>query len=87
VDDAADLAATINKPLPGGQTIVYYKWYDMFFFGQDEWKVTNNLTLNLGLRYEVPGNSVNSLVDLNRQIVQTAGGDQRFALTPVRSAT
>jgi len=83
VDDAADLAATINKPLPGGQTIVYYKWYDMFFFGQDEWKVTNNLTLNLGLRYEVPGNSVNSLVDLNRQIVQTAGGDQRFALTPV----
>ncbi|HYR86440.1 MAG TPA: carboxypeptidase regulatory-like domain-containing protein [Terriglobia bacterium] len=83
VDDAADLAATINKPLPGGQTIVYYKWYDMFFFGQDEWRVTNNFTLNLGLRYEVPGNSINSLVDLNKQIVQTAGGDQRFALTPV----
>ena len=82
VDDVADLAATINKPLPGGEAINYYNWYDLFFYGQDEWKVKNSLTLTYGLRYELPGNSVASLVPLNRKIVQ-AGGDQRYALAPV----
>ena len=33
--------------------------------------------------YELPGNSIDSLVDLNQQILAAAGGDQRFALTPV----
>ena len=38
VDDVADVA-TINGPLPGGQTVVNYAWNDMYFFVQDEWRV------------------------------------------------
>ena len=83
IDDVADNAATINKPLPGADKIVYYNWYDMYFYGQDEWKIGRSLTLNYGLRYEVPGNSFGSLVSLNRKIVAAAGGDPRYQYTPV----
>jgi hypothetical protein len=83
VDDVADLAATINKPLPGGRELQYYKWYDLFFYGQDEWKLTQSFTLNFGLRYELPGNTVDDLVAPNENIVRAAGGDPRFLFTPV----
>ena len=81
VDDVADVA-TINGPLPGGQTVVNYAWNDMYFFVQDEWRVRPTFTLNLGLRYELPGNWIDSLLDLNAQIVAAAGGDERYALSP-----
>lgn len=82
VDDVADVA-TINGPLPGGNTIVNYKWNDAYFFAQDEWQIRPSLTLNLGVRYELPGNWINSLQDLNSGIVAAAGGDERFALAPI----
>lgn len=82
VNDTAQ-AANINKPLPGGQAIQYYDWHDVFLFWQDEWKVRPNFTLTYGLRYETPGNSIASLVPINKQIVAVAGGDQRFMLSPV----
>ena len=41
---------TVQVAPPTFQT-VYYQGY----FGMDTWQITNKLTLNLGLRYEVPG--------------------------------
>jgi len=82
VDDVADVA-TINKPLPGGSEVVDYAWNDAYFFVQDEWRVRPSLTLNLGVRYELPGNWINSLQELNKGIVATAGGDPRYALAPI----
>ncbi len=82
VDDVAD-TATVNKPLAGGREIFYYDWHDFFAYGQDEWKVTPNFTLTLGLRYESPGQPIGDLVEVNDAIVATAGGDERFRFTPV----
>jgi len=81
VNDVAE-AANLNAALPGGQTLVYYKWWDQYYFFQDTWKVGRTLTLNLGLRYERPGNAINSLVDLNQRVVQANGGNAVFNLTP-----
>jgi hypothetical protein len=78
VADFADLTAQINKPLPGGQLLIDYNWDDWFFFVQNDWKVTPNFTLNLGLRYEYPGNSVASLFPINDRIVSANGGNSLF---------
>jgi outer membrane receptor protein involved in Fe transport len=80
VDDNATLGATINSPLPGGETFQYYFFTDFFAYVQDEWKVRPNLTLTLGLRYETPGNSVASLFNLNERIAAVNG--PAFLLNP-----
>jgi Carboxypeptidase regulatory-like domain len=82
VNDFAE-AANINKPLPGGEAINNYQWMDLHFYGQDEWKIRPNFSLTYGLRYERPGEATLSLLPGNERIVQIAGGDQRFALSPV----
>jgi hypothetical protein len=82
VNDFAE-AANINKPLPGGEAINNYNWFDVHFYGQDEWKIRPNFSLTYGLRYERPGEATLSLLEANERIVQTAGGDTRFAMTPV----
>ena len=82
VNDFAE-AANINKPLPGGEAINNYNWWDVHFYGQDEWKIRPNFSLTLGLRYERPGEATLSLLPANERIIQVAGGDQRFAMTPV----
>ncbi|HEV2834751.1 MAG TPA: TonB-dependent receptor [Pyrinomonadaceae bacterium] len=82
VNDFAE-AANINKPLPGGEAINNYNWFDVHFYGQDEWKIKPNFSLTYGLRYERPGEATLSLLPANERIVGLAGGDQRFALSPV----
>ena len=82
INDVAE-AANINKPLPGGAEVNYYRWWDQYYFVQDDWRVSSNLTLNLGVRYELPGNNIQSLIDLNDQILQVNSNNQVFALSPV----
>jgi hypothetical protein len=53
---------------------------------QDEWRVRPDLTLNLGLRYELPGNNIQSLIDLNEQILAANNNDPVYRLNPVPSA-
>jgi len=74
--------ASINRIVPGAPDLQYYNWYDNYFYAQDEWKIRPTFTLTYGLRYELPGNSVASLVPVSDSIV-AATGDPRFALTPV----
>jgi hypothetical protein len=82
VDDVSE-SAEINRALPGGQTIQFYNWWDTYFYAQDEWRVSPSFTLNLGLRYELPGNAIESLLPSNDAIVAAAGGDERYRLSPV----
>jgi hypothetical protein len=85
VNDFAE-AANINKPLPGGEDVNYYAWWDQYYYAQDDWRIGSNLTLNLGIRYELPGNNIGSLIDLNERILQANGNNQVYALNPVPKA-
>jgi hypothetical protein len=82
MDDVAE-AANINKPLPGGEEVNYYRWWDQYYFVQDEWKARPDLTLNLGVRYEVPGNNIQSLIDLNERILSANNNNPVYRLNPV----
>lgn len=51
--------------LGAGNSRITYKETDQFYYFQDDWKVRDNLTLNLGLRYEFTGQPINTLRDLS----------------------
>ncbi len=82
VNDVAD-TATINKALPGGSELQYYKFNDLYFFAQDEWKIRPGFSITYGLRYELPNNSVANLVPFNDKILAAAGGNPAYKFTPV----
>jgi hypothetical protein len=86
VDDIANTAAAVNRPLAGGQEIQYYYYYDQYYYAQDEWKIRPNFSLTYGLRYELPGNNFDDLVPVNDRIVAANGGDERYRFTPVPGA-
>ena len=85
VDDIAQVA-TINLPLRGGDTIGFYRWKEFYAYVQDEWRITQNFALTLGLRYEYPGDSFSYLKEANERILAANNNDPRFALTPVPTA-
>jgi len=82
IDDVAQ-TATINAPLRGGDIVNFYRWHEVYMYVQDEWRVTPNFTLTLGLRYEWPGDSFSYLKDTNERVLEANGNDPRFALDPV----
>lgn len=50
--------------LAAGQAIIDYKETDQFYYFQDDWRIKDNLTLNLGIRYEYTGQPINTLNDI-----------------------
>lgn len=53
LDDFGGTSGTLNRQF--GSSIYYPNLFRQSYFGQDSWKTTNNLTLNIGLRYEYYG--------------------------------
>lgn len=83
VNDVADIAATVNRPLVGGDVLGFYEWWELYWFAQDQWRIRPNFTLSFGLRYEYPGDSFKYLKDLNQRILAANNNDPGFVFDPV----
>ncbi len=44
--------SSISSLIPGSNLNRYYTYYTVGFYAQDDWRLSQRLTLNLGLRYE-----------------------------------
>ena len=77
-DSMADflLGLTYTSTIGPTATNVYLNFQSQDFFAQDDWKVKPNLTLNLGLRYELdhpvysPNNTVSNFSLAQQQYIQ-----------------
>ncbi len=50
-----------------GENVVNFPEFDQFYYFQDDWRIRENLTLNLGVRYENSGQPINVLNDITRE--------------------
>lgn len=82
INDKASMAS-INLPLPGGSRTGYFRWYELYAFAQDEWRLRDDLTLTYGVRYEYPGDSFGYLEELNKRILAANGNNPAFRVTPL----
>jgi hypothetical protein len=83
VNDFADVAATVNRPLVGGDVLGFYEWWELYWYAQDQWRIRPNFTLSFGLRYEYPGDSFKYLKDLNQRILAANNNNPGFVFDPV----
>ena len=82
VNDIAQ-SATKNFLLAGGDSEGFYRWHEFYAFAQDEWRIRDNLTLTLGVRYEYPGDPFSYLRELNGRILAANGNNPVFRLGPL----
>jgi len=82
VNDVAQ-TASINILQPGVPRWQAYKYYDYFFYLQDEWRISRRLTLSYGVRYESPGNPTDWLRQINDGVVKANGGNEGYRFKPV----
>lgn len=67
------LANNVTLGLTDGPSTFNFKEYDLAFYGGDDWRIKENLTLNLGLRWEFSSQAINLLHDIS--VANQAGSD------------
>lgn len=71
--------------LANGKTVLPYTEKDFAVYGEDDWKVTQSLTVNVGLRYEYFGQAINLLH--TESVAQQSGKNPFWSTTLPLSAT
>ena len=75
IDFANGLVNTSSQR--SGTTLAHFRRYPMDMFVQDSWRVLPNLTLNIGVRYELPS----AIYELNNRGANLIGGTSQQGLT------
>src|ERR1700674_8260 len=71
--------------LTDGPTTFNFKEWDMAFYAGDDWRIKDNLTLNIGLRWEYSSQAMNLLHDLS--VANQAGSNPFWDPTLATSVT
>jgi hypothetical protein len=77
-DQATDFSAFLQDTpvqvgLTDGPKTFNFKEWDMAFYAGDDWRIKDNLTINLGVRWEYSSQAINLLHDLS--VANQAGSD------------